>query len=293
MPRNNLEGKLESVRGPLAFTLTDKEHRIDIQTWQSAAQLTKEMIKNVQLRNFWHWTSDSSLAHLAGNDVEYILGELDTNLIARNVAEATRQLKDNQNYFPSKPEVDFVLASKNTLRVKASELGDSLQRLDGEWSYIEVSTEKLAEGRAAFRKEYGATITAIFDTARGKSMYGEKGLGTELQKAGKNATRVYFLNPDYVRTHLKDKKGGAIARACSLNILDYHSNFNASDRNVGYQNSCVRGVPINAAEGGALQAPADDNYTAAYKTLITTPEKLTPEIVAGLRKLIEDYRPPK
>lgn len=88
---------------------------------------------------------------------------------------------------------------------------------DDELSYVEVSTSKLSQGREAFLQEYGEEMTALFDNIHGSAIYGPKGIGALLFEMQKNTTRIYFLNPDYVKEALSRKDPGTmISRAVSL-----------------------------------------------------------------------------
>jgi len=260
-----LERKLETNTNPLEVLLTDKSFGIDVSTWQSASQLIAQMLVNQELRSMAFWTSDSSLAHLVGDDVEYVLGSLDTNLIARNPQEALRQLNECFNYFPTPSEIDFVLSSPNTFRVRASELGGNLMIYDysKESASINVLVNHLALGKQRFTELYGEKISALFDQVLGESIYGLSGLAAELLKNLSTYFSIVLLKPDYVRAQLKDKKEGAIVRACALK---YASGFDTQARDIYLRNIFVRAVSLYDPAKPIVHPP--QSPTERYITII-------------------------
>lgn len=159
--------------------------------------------------------------------VIFYLTDFENNLSAKDPVRAQEEWAKNHNFFvdtEAAKTLEERAASKNgvvafDLTALAEE--GKLQGTDAEYRFIEVSTEKLKEGRGSFEREYGSAIADIFDAAHGQAIYGENGIGALLSQEDKSgarigATRIYILNPEYVKTKLAGKKGTLIARAAVL-----------------------------------------------------------------------------
>ena len=87
--------------------------------------------------------------------------------------------------------------AESTVRIVLSNLG--LKRHNDEFSYIELNTKTLAEGREAVLEQYGEDVTAFVDRVHGDAGYEKEGIGDLLAEKGRNITRIYVLNPEYVK----------------------------------------------------------------------------------------------
>src|SRR3989344_4494755 len=132
---------LVNIQGPLAQTVP----QIDVSTIQSAAKIMADRKKDEDLRNKWFWTADSNLYRVEKDQAVLYLGELDTNLVFRNLDEAVAQLLQTQNYHPNKQDINSVVQSARqdkTLRVRLSDLG--LQVENNEFCYYKIDTANYA-----------------------------------------------------------------------------------------------------------------------------------------------------
>ena len=242
-----LEGLVNEF-GPLAKTVPLFEPG----TWQESAELAKERITDIELRNIWFWTANFVM-YTVENDEEFLyFGGREANPIFNNIAEAARQLTEEQNYKPTAEGIKSVLDSVKTgqtLRVKLSDL--QLQGKDAEWRYFEIDTanwqnmndaQKLFAGRV-----YGSMKERTDPKTKQKTSDFAEYMA-ELSKAGKSTTRVNVLNPEYVKGHVP--KDGAIARTCRLLYFDFGSDFYADVRSIDASYGALRGVRrVKVAEG--------------------------------------------
>ena len=151
-------------------------------------------------------------------------------------------------------------------------------RLSGsrdEWTDLEVDTNNLDSLNPDER-------------AFAERVYGQNNVGK---------TRIYVLNPDYVKTQLKGKKDSAIARASKLVGFADGSWFDTCVRcveldSVDMVGLGLRGVLKESAEGAAPKVEIDP-FAQAYQTLLANPiearKKMTPEIATGMSRVLTDY----
>ena len=262
-----LERKLEVKIGQLAeiFPLFDDstlQHALDINT----ARRT-----DASLRNQWFWTADFPMYRVEDGEAVLYFAPREHNLIFRDIQNATSQLLGSQNYVPPKEGIEEVVAASKTrvvLKVNLSNL--RLKGNENEWRYFEVDTNNLDSLNPDER-------------AFAEIVYGQDNVGK---------TRIYVLNPDYVKTQLKGKEDSAIARASRLGRFVIGSSFNADGRFVDVAVNGLRGVLKESAEGAAPKVEIDP-FTQAYQTLLANPikarNKMTPEIATGMSRVLTDY----
>ena len=211
----------------LSDTITDSlpkgYRRLVPGTFQDSSGLTTETRSNPDLINRGFHTANITIYRsLDEGTLQYGIGgkEAFRGIAAQEVGtdnehidEFCAQLRREGNYrFTPKQRrmIDGELAS-DMLFFNPAELGDALILETMVSSYIEVSTQKLAEGRDAFMQEYGELITAIFDKVYGKDIYGKEGVGDLLfENKEIESARIYFLNPKYAKQNAGDD---VIARA--------------------------------------------------------------------------------
>ncbi|MBI5390155.1 hypothetical protein HZB02_01590, partial [Candidatus Woesearchaeota archaeon] len=186
-----------------------------------------------------------SVSHLL--TLPYFGGRAANPLMA-NMEEAASQLIKTGNYLVPAVQRDAVLASVNegtTLKVKLADL--DLERYDDEFSFFTINSAALETLNSA-------------QHALGDRVYGalQQYMGILAEKRI-TKTRIYFLNPGYVKKVVKKAMVDvektidgdiAVARASWLDNFNLNSIFSASGRNVGIR-SAVRGVRRVVAEGDA------------------------------------------
>lgn len=197
----------------------------------------KDDSKRKELRNNWFWTADSSLYMVEDGEAVLYFGRRCTNLIFRNIEKATSQLIDDYNYVPGKGDIQTVLdtvESGNTLKIKLSDL--ELEGCNNELKYFTIDTkdyDSLNEVQRQFAERvYGQGD----DFVSAMKM---------LKDEGKTTVRIYVLNPDYVKDHVKP--GGGIVRASGVSSFENDSDFNCGNRYVGNPNGYIRGESRYAA----------------------------------------------
>ena len=230
-----LEG-LVNETGVLAKTFS----KLDPDTIQHASGITndrrtlEDKEKRQELRNKWFWTADSSLYRVEDGEAVLYFGNRDTNLIFKNIDEATIQLLRDNNYVPSREDIKSVVDSVetgNTLRIKLSEL--ELKGDNNEWKYFDIDTSDY-DNLNSTQREFAENIYGQGDDfIKNMEMF---------EKAGKFITRVYVFNPDYIKENVEED--GAIARASWLSNFGNDSDFYAYGRDVDSSDDSLRGVPL-------------------------------------------------
>jgi len=264
---------LENIVGSLKNALS----QVDTSTVLHAHEIVKERRDNVNLRNQWFWTADFPMYRMEDGEAVLYFAPREHNYLLKNIDDAIAQIKATGNYKLKPEDIDAVVKSAEsgiTLKVKLFDL--KLQKHDDEFSYFEIDTKnyrKLNKSqRALAERVHGA----------GKEFSASMKM---LNKAGIGKTKIYVLNPEYVKENTTD---GAIGRASWLGSFGNDSIFRASSRNIDSNYGCLRGVRDVTAEGGA-QKNMPDEYHAAYRTVISHPEKLTPANAIELLQMVSGY----
>ncbi len=265
-----LEG-LVTEQGPLAETF----QKLDPNTIQYAFEITKERRGNLKLRKQGFWTADSSLYRVEDDDAVLYFGNRDTNLIFKNIEEATKQLIKTGNYVPPKADIEAVVKAESTLRIKLLYLG--LKGENDEWQYLEIDTS-----------DYYDTLK-IIQRALAERVYGQGKDFVENMKmladVGVKKTKIYVLNPEYVRKHITED--GAIVRASRLGVFEL-SGFDAGGSDVGIPSNALRGV-YSIAEGDAQTIIDVYNLLKSPVVAARAAQMLTPETAAGLSNVLTRY----
>ncbi len=228
-----LEG-LVNERGTLAGAFS----KLDLSTIQHAAEITNDRRADKDLRNKWFWTADFAMYTLKDNKVYLNLARRENNLIFKNIEEATSQLINNGNYIPKKEDIEAVVKSNSTLKINLSDL--KLKKHDNEFSYFKIDTNR-------YNKKLNQVQREFAERGHGKEDDFEKNMKM-FKDNDIDTTRIYVLNPNYVRDNVKENN--AIARACWLSYFGCSSYFIAFDWDVVDPGGSLRGVP-KVAEGKA------------------------------------------
>ncbi len=239
-------------------------------------------LKQKELRNEWFYGGDGAAYGVKDNEVFLYLTNFANNPLAKDPQSASHELTKNHNFFVDKSTASGLekKASSSNGVLAFALSGLLIQKENDEWGYIEVSTSKLAEGKDAFRAQYGNEVAALFNRVHGNAIYGPNGIGDLLSKKGEDTTRIYMLNKEYVQKVLGGKEAGAmVARACFLNTFSSHSDAFLVDRAADYLR-CARGVvksdkqkimPYEAALNEARKiAPDGTLLNSAFVRLVNT-----------------------
>ncbi len=267
------ERTLETLIGSLAQTF----RLLKRATILHSDQLTTERRADPELRNRWFNTADFALYNIEKEgeqeEVYLSLARNENNLIFDNIEEATQQLTRTRNYLVTNLEdIERVTKAESTLRVNLSNL--KLQKLNDKVSYFEINTadynELNPEQRRVAERVYG----------QGDDFVQNMAMLRKNTKISITETRVYVLNPDYVKRNAP--QDGAIARTCELGSFVLDSSFFAGDWGVGGVDAylSLRGAPIKVAEGDALNLYADPIH--AIKVMAQ-------KIATGLSWLVSKY----
>ena len=235
--------KLETITNSLATGYK----RLEPASFQTSAELTTERRTNDEwgeLAETCFYTANFTVCTLENGEEVLYFGGREANPILRNIDEACRQLIENGNYRINNTEKEAIEEAVNrglVLRLKMAELG--LKELtDGfindKYNYFEIETENY-DALNLFQRAFAE---AVYD--KGQDFIENMEI---FSKAGIKATKIYVLNPKYVR---KEAKNGPIARAGFLYIFDCNSDFIALDRDV-YDNDGLCGVSRSSLEVAA------------------------------------------
>ncbi|MGV8151287.1 MAG: hypothetical protein ACP5NV_06180 [Candidatus Woesearchaeota archaeon] len=218
--------------------LLDIAKTVDLNTVQHSWEIQKDRYndikinkENATLKNQWFWTADFPLYTMEKGQAVLYMADRKHNLVFQNLETAVEQLKTDNNYFPKDSDIGSVIDAKTTLKTKLSDL--KLERLDSEWSYFEIKTNdysNLNKSQRALAERVHGKGTAFARTMK------------MLNKNKIETTRIYVLNPEYVKNTLGQTGKKSLARVSALIIFNNNSNFDASNRNVDSDSRRLRGV---------------------------------------------------
>ncbi len=235
------------------------------------------------LRKVWFYTADGELYHIRKGTPFLSMTRGDDNPLFYRIDDAFAELTTDGNFQPTPEEAERALGSYSTVHTNLTEL--RLQGNEAEWRYLAVQTKK--KHGLKFEEEKLARRVFGDDTFD---------LNMEMfRDAGITESKIYVLNPNYVKQQASERPVG---RASWLDYFNIDSYFNASDRNI-YNNSRVRGVrrglirEADALENGVPSAPEKMDISDCYNTLLANETKAAAALdntrAAGLSKILTDY----
>ena len=218
---------LETVTGTLAETY----RLLRPESILHADELMKERRTNKELRSQWFYTAEGIVYSLQGENRTPTLaitrGSSNPLFQDSTIDKYCDQLIQNKNYRPTSEETLRALQAKDTVLVDLTKL--KLQGNDEEWKHLAINTREYetlnSEEQKLAQRVYGKDD----DFAQTMRM---------LADAGIRETKVWVLNPDYVRTHAQTS---SLGRASWLNFFNNNSFFYAYDRII-INGGRVRGV---------------------------------------------------
>ena len=229
-------------------------------------------------------TADGNLYFMEGDTPRWAITREADNPILQNIDGAFTQLTTKRNYHVKPAELTVALASTSTDVFGMSQL--DLKKYDAEFSYFEISTTQYGE----LNSEQSRVAQRVF----GKDNFADN--MAMLETAGVNTTRVYVLNPDYIKVNTND---GAVARASWLYGFNFNSYFGADGRSID-NDGCLRGVrrasvcePVRVPDAAVkmeVLSPPSEIKPATFEEVKKYAARFVPEIVreqfeAGLRNL--------
>jgi len=272
---------LENIVTSEQDTLPSLLKVFDPLTIQHSDEICKARITDADMRSPWFWTADAPLYQVDDEEVFLHLGRAKDNIVFRHIDDAVEQIRSTGNYIPSLDEANALMAADSTLTIMLSDL--KLSKQDNEFSYFEVNTTKYDNLNPSQR---------VF----AEMVYGSgddfKQYMATLKAEGKESTRVYVLNPDYIKKNVG--KDNVLCRASALFSFNDNSNFSAGSGYINFNFRRVRGVRLVVAEGDVAQK-IEDPVSNAYDLILDPNNKqnalslMTPERVAGLSGLVTEY----
>ncbi len=254
-------------------------------TMQHIDQLMNERRTNPELRNLWFYTANGNAYCNEGKEqVLYICREMTAdgsqilNPVLKNIDDAFTQLAIKHNYRVSQVDFEAIKNDSNTVRVVLNNL--SLQGNEKERRYLAISTTNYDTLNAEERKLAEHVYGQRTDFVENMKM---------LKDAGITKTKVYVLNPDFVKAHATESP---IARASWLNSFYDNSNFNASGRIIDY-NDRVRGVRrevvVAAGDAPRVVNPFDQQTVRDLGTQFSSAPQISKP---ALHPMLGPTRPP-
>ena len=267
---------LENIVG----NLLDSYRGLEVGTMLHSDALQAARLRNDYLRSLSFSTADGNIYHMKDGVPHLAMTRDRYNPILRHIYSAFTELATT-GFHPSAEDVTSALASESTVDIDLTKL--RLQR-DGTTRCLAIPTQSYsslnAEERILAERVHGSgdAFVAVMKM---------------LADARIRETRVYVLNPDYVREHAKE---AAIGRASWLNSFNHDSYFSANAVNIRV-NSRIRGVrhrwgvsePI--APVGRVAQGVD--YLALYQIILADPEQareaLDDKSALALRTILDSY----
>jgi hypothetical protein len=276
------------VKSTAQGKLLDIAKTVDLNTVQHSWEIQRDRYKDIKenennatLKNQWFWTADFPLYTMEKGQAVLYMADRKHNLVFQNLDDAVAQLRTDNNYFPKDSDISTVISAKTTLKTKLSDL--KLERLDDEWSYFEIKTNDYSNLNKSQR--------TLAEHVHGK----ERTFARTMKILNKNeieTTRIYVLNPEYVKNTLEQKDKKSLARVSALDDFLNNSSFDASNRVVGNDGRRLRGVSLEAR---SAETQKIDEYDNALKLITGNPKETlsrinnNPTYATGLNSIIGDY----
>lgn len=254
--------------------LLDISKEADLSTALSAKEiLTKrrndESLDGENLRNTWMWTGDFSMYRVENGKVLLYLAPTAQNLVFQNIEDAYCQFTKNRDYNPTKEGIAKIMDSAKSGETFVCDLSKlNLKEHNDEWVYFSIDDAKKGKQRELRNRVYDDEDVNLL-----------KGKGT----------KFFVLNPKYVLQNVKDNES-AVGRVSFLDGWLDGCNFVARGRDAGDDGGRLVGVRRSERVAESDERVfARDNFSEAYKTIISNPDKVTSEMVSGLSNLIASY----
>ena len=230
---------LETITG----NLRDACQQFKPGTIHCVDHLMKERRDNPELRNQWSYAADGVVYLLNGaNEIPTLAMTREAyNPVLQNINNgAFEQLTREGNYHLAPADLEQALAASDTVLIDLLNL--RLSEYDSEFSYLTIGTTPSKYGR--LNDEERKFVERVY--GKGDDFIQNMKM---LENAKIIETRIYVLNPDYVR---KQAQEGAIARASWLQVFFNNSDFNAGFYNINNHN-CICGIRRSTREADTAQ----------------------------------------
>ena len=265
----------------ISGNLKDAYKQVQPGTLRHVDELMNERRTNAELRTQWFYTGDGVFYFMNEKTPQLAMTREADNLVLRHIDDAFTQLTSTGNYCPDRAEADAAIKAPATEVFNLTQL--KLTKENDEFSSMEISTTKYnklnPEQRRLAERVYGQGDDFVANMAM-------------LKEAKIDVTRVWVLNPSYVREHAKDSP---LARASWLNYFNNSSDFDAIDRNINYYIR-VRGVrrevvvPVGDAPKNQVPGAPSEVKLATFDEVRSYSARFVPDVAreqfeAGLRNL--------
>ena len=214
---------LENIVG----NLRDAYNLVEAGSMLHSDELQAARVLDPSLRSLSFWTADGEIYSLVNGVPHLAMTRERDNLVLRHLDDAFTQLTRTGNYRPPEDDVRAALAAQDTVHIDLTQL--RLQGNDAEWGYFPIASshyDSLNPEQRKFAERVHGSGDAFLATMK------------MLAYARIRETRVYVLNPNYVREHARES---AIGRASWLYNVGNFSDFFANNWYINYGHR-LRGV---------------------------------------------------
>ena len=248
---------LETITG----NLKDAYKQIQPGTMQHVDQLMTQRRTNPELRSQWFYPADGAVYSVDNGTPTLRMTREAVNPVLNNIDDAFTQLTTTHNYTVLPSDFDAVKSAADTIAIDVTKL--TLQGNEKEWGYLAISTTEYntlnPEQRKLAERVYGQGTDFVANMQM-------------LNDAGITETKVYVLNPEYIKEHAKN---GAVARASWLYDFISYSFFSAYVRGID-SGSRVRGVRREGERSEPTPAGRDAKTAPVPQAPVVTPEMSPP-----------------
>ncbi|MBI5390523.1 hypothetical protein HZB02_03475 [Candidatus Woesearchaeota archaeon] len=233
-------------------------------TWQTSAEICVARVTDPELRTRPFYTANFAMYRVEDGEAVLYFGGREANPLMAHMEEAASQLIKTGNYLVPAVQRDAVLASVNegtTLKVNLADL--DLKGSNDEFSsFFTINTAALDTLNPAQR--------ALASRVYGKKNALQQYMGF-LAEANNKETRIYVLNPDYVKKKIRGN--AAVAQACWLKEFFVKGSIFDATFSCVYVRSAVRGVRRVVAEGDAQKLnPLQNAYNLVLAGIAELPD---------------------
>ncbi len=192
-------------------------------TLHHAAEINSQRLTQAELRRLWFWVADHTLWDIENQELVFYLGARETNPVFKNIEKATEDLIKTHKYAPPEEDVDAVINTVSTIKVRYSDLRLKLD---------EVVEKKYPKEFFYFEFDPNTPDLNNEEMKIVSKGYGQNGQFLALLELFKLECklnpRVYLLAHDYAYSQIK--KYGQISRVCRLTGIIQGSQFLAAVR---------------------------------------------------------------
>lgn len=226
---------------PFRGRLLDAAKQTDLNTIAQAYDIQKSRLYNPSLRQIHCWTTDTILYSVEEcKCILYISGKKNNPIFKdiETLTNAVTKLTQKGHYFPKKEDIDAIIESESSLKIDIHRLQ---LKNDIRGSYFDIYT---ADKDSDEVNNYNTLH-------RSQRLLAEKIYGTQkdfknimktLNDSGIKKTKIYVLNPYYIRKILWENNTKSFMSIPFLENFEHQSNFYTYDWDMEDEYGCLLGI---------------------------------------------------